>query len=177
MLAYCMLCTGSCAPLLIQQRYHMSGFKRSWNEYKRGFGDTRGNFWIGNDMLSYLTTNDNYTLRFDLQSRSTGNWYYAEYSTFVVLPEAHNYKLQVAEYSSNAGYDSLKYHNGQMFSTYDRDNDPSKRHNFAAYFSGGFWYNSYYWCGVNNGPADHFHWYYLPGGKDLQASRIWLQCK
>jgi len=171
-----MLCIGSCAPLLIQQHIHLSGFKRSWNEYKRGFGNTNSNYWIGNDMLSYLTTNDNYTLRFDLQSRSTGNWYYAEYSTFVVLPEARNYKLQVAGYSGNAGY-GFGYHNGLMFSTYDRDNDKAG-YKCAAYFSGGFWYKSCYWCGVNNSAsARDFLWVGLPGGKHLQASRMWLQCK
>ena len=47
-------------------------------------------------MISRLTANGKYKLRFDLQSRRTGNWHYAEYSTLRVLPEAHNYKLQVA---------------------------------------------------------------------------------
>ena len=166
--------------MLIQQHIHLSGFNRSWNEYKRGFGDTNSNYWIGNDMLSYLTTNDNYTLRFDLQQRSTGKWFYAEYSTFVVLPEAHNYKLQVAGYSGNAGYDSLKYHNGVMFSTYDRDNDQSEVDppNCAASSGAGFWYIRCFQCGVNTSlNAHYFRWTYLPGGWQLQKSRMWLQCK
>jgi len=166
--------------LLIQQHIHLSGFNRSWNEYKRGFGNTNSNYWIGNDMLSYLTTNDNYTLRFDLQSRSTGNWYYAEYSTFVVLSEAHKYKLRVAGYSGNAGQDSFKYHNGVVFSTYDRDNDQSKNpyNNCAAQYGGGFWHRNCYTCGVNNfSKAIKFNWWGLPGGRALQKSRMWLQCK
>ena len=119
-----------------------------------------------------------YKLKFDLQSRNTSNWYYAEYSTFVVLPEAHNYKLQVAGYSGNAGHNSMYVHNGQMFSTYDRDNDPSKKGNCAAYFSGGFWFKGCYWCGVNNSrSAKDFDWAGLPGGRELQKSRMWLQCK
>ena len=88
-------------------------------------------------MLSRLTANGKYTLKFDLQSRSTGNWYYAEYSTFVVLPEAHNYKLQVVGYSRNAGRDSFGVHTGQVFSTYDRDNDRWPAVNCAADFGGG----------------------------------------
>jgi len=174
-----MLFTGSCAPLLIQQHIHLSGFKRSWNEYKRGFGNTDSNYWIGNDMLSYLTTNDNYTLRFDLQSRSTGKWYYAEYSTFVVLPEARNYKLQVAGYSGNAGRDSFKHHNNMMFSTYDRDNDKWSSGNCAEHYGGGFWHKTCYNCGVNSGgrKARDFNWWSLPGGSELQKSRMWLQCK
>ena len=129
-------------------------------------------------MLSYLTTNDNYTLRFDLQSRSTGKWYYAEYSTFVVLSEARNYKLQVAGYSGNAGKDSMYLHNGHMFTTYDRDNDAAKKTNCAAYHGGGFWYQKCYDCGVNSGrKANKFVWFGLPGGRALQKSRLWLQCK
>ena len=171
-----MLCIGSCAPLLIQQHIHLSGFRRSWNEYKHGFGDTKGNYWIGNDVISYLTTTYDYTLRFDLQSRSTGKWYYAEYSTFVVLPEAQNYKLQVAGYSGNAGYDSFGLHNGMMFSTYDRDND--QKRDCAGGFRGGFWYKHCQWCGVNTShSAKYFNWWGLPGGRPLQKSRMWLQCK
>jgi len=165
--------------LLIQQHIHLSGFKRSWNEYKHGFGDTKGNYWIGNDVISYLTTTYDYTLRFDLQSRSTGGWYYAEYSTFVVLPEIQNYKLQVAGYSGNAGKDSMYGHNGQMFSTYDRDNDRAgPNSNCAAYYGGGFWHRKCYNCGVNSSRnAKSFNWSGLPGGKELQKSRMWLQCK
>ena len=57
-------------------------------------------------MLTWLTANGKYKLRFDLQSRNTGNWYYAEYSTFRVLSEAHNYTLQVGGFSGNAGHGS-----------------------------------------------------------------------
>jgi len=164
--------------LLIQQHIHLSGFKRSWNEYKHGFGDTKGNYWIGNDVISYLTTTYDYTVRFDLQQRDTGKWYYAEYSTFVVLPEADNYKLQVAGFSGNARYNAFGHHNGMMFSTYDRDNDPSKEYKCAAYWSGGFWYKSCFHCGVNTSrSAKYFIWTGLPGGSPLQKSRMWLQCK
>ena len=166
--------------MLIQQHIHLSGFNRSWDEYKHGFGNTEGNYWIGNNVLSWLTENGKYKLKFDLQQRNTGKWYYAEYSTFVVLPEAQNYKLQVAGYSGNAGYDSFKYHNGLMFSTYDRDNDQSEVDppNCATSTGSGFWYKRCFHCGVNTSESAHyFYWYNLPGGWQLQTSRMWLQCK
>ena len=53
---------------------------------------------------SQLTAN-NRKLRFDPQQRDTGNWYYAEYSTFRVLSEADNYTLQVDGFAGNASYD------------------------------------------------------------------------
>jgi len=167
--------------LLIQQKVDTSNFfNRSWAEFKVGFGDPSGNYWLGNDLLSQLTRNNSYKLKFDLQSRSdTSNWYYAEYSTFRVLTEADNYTLQVAGYSGNAGRDAFGYHNGMMFSTYDRDNDLSSLH-CAATSGGGFWHKHCYRCGVNadrnNGGWD-FNWHGLHGGKALQSSRMWLQCK
>ena len=106
--------------MLIQQNVDGSDFfNRSWAEFKVGFGDPSGNYWLGNELLSRLTANNGYKLKFDLQSRNTSNWYYAEYSTFRVLSERYNYTLQVAGYSGNAGRDSFSYHDGMMFSTYD----------------------------------------------------------
>jgi len=154
-------------------------FNSSWAEYKVGFNDSRGNYWLGNDLLSQLTLRGRYKLRFDLQSRSnTSNWYYAEYSSFVVLSESSNYTLQVSGYSGNTGRDSFSYSNGMMFSTLDRDNDLWSG-NCAPHWGGGFWYKSCVYCCVNTVNTDYtyFHWVGLPGGRALQSSRMWLQCK
>ena len=160
--------------MLIQQNVDGSSFfNRSWAKFKVGFGDPSDNYWLGNELLSQLTRNNGYKLKFDLQSRNT-SWYYAEYSTFRVLTEADNYKLQVAGYSGNAGRDALKYQNGMMFSTYDRDNDLWSSH-CAADRGGGFWYRSCSNCDMNG--ARDFRWFGLPGGQYLQSSRMWLQCK
>jgi len=173
----------NCVPLLIQQNRNGSYFfNRSWAEFKVGFNDTKGNYWLGNDLLSQLTLSGRYKLRFDLQSRkNTSNWYNAEYSTFIVLTEAYNYRLQVAGYSGNAGLDSLgsRYHNGHMFTTYDRENDRWSGGNCAVGSGGGFWYGSCRWCGVNGARNSRhgFQWGGLPGGGGLQSSRMWLQCK
>ena len=151
---------------------------RPWAQYKVGFGDPSGNYWLGNDLLSQLTANNRYKLRFDLQQRDTGNWYYAEYSTFIVLSEADNYKLQVAGFSGNASYDALGQHNGQQFSTFDRDNDRWSSVNCAAWLGGGFWWWECGACSVNGARStDRFFWAGLPGGPYLQLSRMWLQCK
>jgi len=84
-----------CVPLLVQQNVDGSNFfNRSWAEFKAGFNDSSGNYWLGNELLSQLTLNGRYKLRFDLQGRGRG-WYYAEYSTFRVMAETHNYSLQV----------------------------------------------------------------------------------
>jgi len=168
--------------LLIQQNDGFNFFNRSWAEYKVGFGDPRGNYWLGNELLSQLTANKRYKLRFDLQSRNTSNWYHAEYSTFIVQTEADNYRLQVAGYSGNAGHDAFgnSQHNGMMFSTYDRDNDQWPSVNCAASRGGGFWYNGCDAAQINLprvGGSETFSWDGLRGGSSLQWSRMWLQCK
>jgi len=144
-----------------------------------GFGDPSGNYWLGNDLLSQLTANNRYKLRFDLQSRDTSNWYYAEYSTFRVLSEAENYTLQVGGFSGNASRDACgRNHNGQQFSTFDRDNDLWSSGNCAAKY-GGFWWRDCGGCRVNGASSStyRFYWWDLPGGGHLQRSRMWLQCK
>jgi len=152
---------------------------RSWAEYKVGFGEPSGNYWLGNDLLSQLTANNRYKLKFDLQQDGTGNWYYAEYSTFTVLSEADNYTLQVDGFSGNASYDAFGlHHNGEKFTTIDRDNDQWSLGNCAAVIGGGFWQKYCGGCPVNAARSTGlFYWYGLPGGSRLQSSRMWLECK
>ena len=169
---------------MIQQHINVSttfsgsnSFNRSWKEYELGFGDAKGDYWIGNHVLTWLTENGDYKLTFELQPRNTSKWYYAEFSTFIVLSDAHNYKLQVAGYKGNVGLDSFSRHSEMMFTTYDRDNDQWSSGNCAGKLGGGFWYNDCYTCGVNNAP-NVFNWIGLSGGRpELLTSRMWLQCK
>jgi len=170
----------NCTALLIQQNDGFGGFNRSWAEYNVGFGQPSGNYWLGNDLLSQLTANYRYKLRFDLQSIENGYWYVAKYSRFRVLPESYNYTLQVTGYSGNASGDAFGWRqSGEKFSTFDRDNDQWSSGNYAAYIGGGFWYRSYSsGCYVNGARSTGtFYWVGLPGGPYLQLSRMWLQCK
>jgi len=178
--------TAHCVPVLIQQHEQkVSGsdfFNRSWAEFKVGFNDTRGNYWLGNDLLSQLTLNRRYKLRFDLQARNL-TWYYAEYSSFFVFGESRHYELHVSGYSGNAG-DALSYHNGMTFTTYDRDNDPwtNNRYNdnCAVWKGAGFWYNGCANCNVNTvrGLANDFRWYVPAETRNLLLllTRMWLTC-
>jgi len=158
-------------------------FNRSWVDYKVGFNDSRGNYWIGNDLLHQLTTSGRYNkLRFDLQERVNLSWYYAEYSTFTILSEASNYTLRVSGYSGNAG-NALRYNNGMLFSTFDRDNDPwtggaRQNNNCAVLNGGGFWYKGCGLCNVNTlrGRGQDFAWYQTGNNLWLQTSRMWLTC-
>ena len=54
--------------------------------------------------------------------------------------EDQNYKLHIGGYRGNAG-DSMAYHNGVKFSTWDRDND-NWVNNCAQSHKGGWWFNA-----------------------------------
>ena len=45
-------------------------FYRGWAEYKFGFGNLNGEFWLGNDNLHRITAAGNMTLRVDLTLHS-----------------------------------------------------------------------------------------------------------
>ena len=73
-----------------------SSFSR-WLEYKNGFGNLYGEFWLGNDPLHFLTSQMKYKLRIDL-SEWEGNVSRAEYETFSVDSESKKYMLHVKNY-------------------------------------------------------------------------------
>jgi hypothetical protein len=66
-----------------------------WSSYKNGFGSIGRSFWLGLERLHLLTSAATYRLRIELQT-TTGSWYSAEYSQFIVDDEtANQYRLHV----------------------------------------------------------------------------------
>jgi len=127
-------------------------------------------------MLHQLTKDGLYKARFDLQQLSSGTWYWAEYSKFIVDSEATKYQLTIGGYSGEAG-DALTTHSGMKFTTLDSDNDVAGT-NCAVERGGGFWWKK---CGPAHITASQdgdksFEWKRLLGSKDLQTSRGWLMC-
>lgn len=134
-------------------------FNRGWHEYKVGFGDPAGEYWVGLDNLHAWTNMRQYQLRIDLKDFE-GNCKYAMYDHFYIDDEAQGYRLHVSGYLGSAG-DALTRKNvrdnftadGMMFTTKDRDNDLSSIINCAQYWkSGGWWYNRCSWANLN-GPS------------------------
>ena len=113
-------------------------FFRGWADYKRGFGDKKKEFWLGNDQIHELTKSGDKKLRVELEG-DDGTREWAEYDTFIVEDEAQEYRLRVSGFYGTAG-DCLTGYNGAKFSTLDREND---RHPFhcAQYFKAGWWFN------------------------------------
>ena len=73
-------------------------FYRDWADYKRGFGNLNGEFWLGLDKIHRLTSSGGYKLRVDLEDFA-GNAVYAEYHSFEVKSEGTKYQLSIGNYS------------------------------------------------------------------------------
>jgi ficolin len=73
-------------------------FYCGWQDYKNGFGDLNGNFWLGLDEIHRLTKSGQNVLRVDLTDW-TNYTAYAKYGSFSVEPESDNYKLKLSSFS------------------------------------------------------------------------------
>jgi ficolin len=177
--------------IVVQQNFNgRPFFDRSWAEFKAGFGDVGGDYWIGNERLHEITEDGRYKIHFDLLSAGDKQWYWAEYSTFVVGAESTNYTLRIDGYSGTSGNAAGVYTyagefnpnmvlNGTAFTTRDRDNDQDPDHNCANWSGiiGGFWYNHCGYVLINS--ADEslygFSWIWITGQlHNIMASRAYL---
>ena len=115
-------------------------FNRTWAEFSNGFGETTSdNFYLGNELLSQLTSARPYSLR--VEFLSNGAWYSAEYLRVTVNNSSLGYALYVAGYSGDAG-DSLSSSNGLRFSTYDASASVDGSASSKCYsIMSGWWYN------------------------------------
>ena len=96
---YCDHKTAGGGWTVFQKRQNGSvDFYLTWDDYKRGFGDLKGEFWLGLDKIHRLTVSDNNKLRVDLED-NLGNTAFAEYSTFSVARERAKYQLSLGTYS------------------------------------------------------------------------------
>ncbi|XP_048212728.1 angiopoietin-related protein 1 [Perognathus longimembris pacificus] len=125
---------------VIQKRTDGSvNFFRNWENYKKGFGNIDGEYWLGLENIYKLSNQDNYKLLIELEDWSDKK-VYAEYSSFRLEPESEFYRLRLGTYQGNAG-DSMMWHNGKQFTTLDRDKDMYAG-NCAHFHKGGWWYNA-----------------------------------
>ncbi|KAL0965360.1 hypothetical protein UPYG_G00280240 [Umbra pygmaea] len=113
-------------------------FYRNWKNYTMGFGDINNEFWLGLANLHKMTAAGQYELRVDL--RDNGESAYAQYDKFTISDSRSRYKIHIGGYSGTAG-DSMTYHQGRPFSTYDNDNDIAVT-NCALSYKGAFWYKN-----------------------------------
>ena len=73
-------------------------FFRTWDDYRQGFGNLNGEFWLGLDKIYRLTASSSNKLRVDLEDVRGGRAF-AEYQSFSVANEEEKYLLILGSYS------------------------------------------------------------------------------
>ena len=136
--------------MLMKRQDSSVDFYLNWTEYRNGFGNLEGEHWLGLDNMHLLTNLSGVPaqLRVDLADWE-GNTSFAIYDQFSVGDENSDYTLSVSGYqsASTAGDSLTNPHNGQRFSTPDRDNDKATTYadgHCAVFFHGPWWHNNCY---------------------------------
>ena len=143
-------------------------FTRNWEDYKNGFGDLDGEFWIGLGNIYELTNQQEVDLQIsvwnDNEARITWN-----YPTFRISGPDSQYRLTVSGGSGNSNRDAFAYNNGLYFTTYDRDHDSTKNHNCGYADQAGWWYKQCTAANLNgrHEPSG------LPGTRSPEQRLIW----
>ncbi|KAL2781978.1 tenascin precursor [Daubentonia madagascariensis] len=150
--------------VFLRRKNGRENFYQNWKAYVAGFGDRKEEFWLGLDNLSKITAQGQYELRVDLQDH--GETAFAVYDRFSVGDAKTRYKLKVEGYSGTAG-DSMAYHNGRSFSTFDKDTD-SAITNCALSYKGAFWYRNCHRVNLMGRYGDNNHsqgvnWFHWKG--------------
>uniref|UniRef100_A0A8C9YBJ6 Tenascin Ca n=1 Tax=Sander lucioperca TaxID=283035 RepID=A0A8C9YBJ6_SANLU len=139
-------------------------FFRNWKNYTAGFGNLNDEFWLGLSNLHKITNSGLYELRVDL--RDNGESAYAQYDKLTIAEPKTRYKVYIGAYSGTAG-DSMTYHQGRPFSTFDNDNDIAVT-NCALSYKGAFWYKNCHRVNLMGKYGDNSHskginWFHWKG--------------
>ena len=99
---------------VFQSRHNESvDFYRVWQDYKNGFGDVHGNFWLGLEQIYRLTNSGANVLRVELMSWTNESGY-AKYKSFYVASESNFYALKLGGFSGK--YGEGVYYSGSVLS-------------------------------------------------------------
>ncbi|XP_001657948.2 angiopoietin-2 [Aedes aegypti] len=151
---------------VIQRRLDGSvDFNRSWAEYRNGFGDVSGEYWLGLETLHQLTTRRQHELLIIMENFN-GSTSYARYGGIVIDSEAQRYRIFFNASGTGSAFDSLYAYRNEIFITPDVSSGSYL--NCAKQLACGFWH---YDCsgpssrnnlnGVygTNGTKDGIWWY------------------
>lgn len=156
-----------------QKQLQQLDFNRTWEEYKTGFGNPHGEYYLGNDVLHLMTNSRVYMIRMDFEL-SSGRQEYSYYEKFSVDTEYNSYQTTTGG-SSRSWNSCFSYLGSRSFTTFDRDHD-SYNGNCAAVQGGGWWY---YNCNYFNPTSPYNTTISLQcsGGSDLSVTQLQLKLR
>ncbi|XP_062589450.1 angiopoietin-4-like, partial [Saccostrea cucullata] len=87
---------------VFQWRHPLSvNFSRDWEEYKNGFGDVHGEFWLGNEILHRLTTPHRTLFHIGVSSVNGSSWY-ERCDNMKIASELQKYTITLGKASGTA---------------------------------------------------------------------------
>lgn len=113
-------------------------FEREWAEYKSGFGNLKGEFWLGLDKIHEITYSKKYELVILLTDWSD-TVKYAKYGEFRMAGEAELYAIKKLGTFSGDTTDAMMMIQGTKFSTVDKNNE-AMMGTCVTTRRGGWWY-------------------------------------
>ncbi|XP_006137828.1 angiopoietin-2 isoform X3 [Pelodiscus sinensis] len=181
---YCDMESSGGGWTVIQRREDGSvDFHRTWKEYKMGFGDPAGEYWLGNELVSQLTNQKRYVLKIHLKDWE-GNEAYSLYEHFYLASEELKYRIHLKGLTGTAGKISSISQPGNDFSTKDADNDKCIC-KCSQMLTGGWWFDAcgpsnlngmYYPVRQNTNKFNGIKWYYWKGsGYSLKATTMMIR--
>ncbi|CAJ1071742.1 angiopoietin-related protein 3-like [Xyrichtys novacula] len=150
-MAFCDMSRGFGTTVIQRRRDGSVNFDQNWDKYENGFGEFKGEFWLGLRKIHSLSAWGNSVLQIQLEDWKQDR-HFIEYRFHLHGPES-NYTIHLTHLSGDLP-DPMSNHSGMMFSTKDRDNDRQQDSNCAHHHSGGWWLNT---CGDANLNGRYFH--------------------
>uniref|UniRef100_A0A182JPT1 Fibrinogen C-terminal domain-containing protein n=1 Tax=Anopheles christyi TaxID=43041 RepID=A0A182JPT1_9DIPT len=147
--------------IIFQQRYDGTiDFYRNWTDYRDGFGDLGGEFWLGLEKLHrILSSGQAYELLVELEDFQ-GVTAFEHYNDFLIGNESENYALKHLGKATGTAGDSMVLHKGSNFSTYDH-----KTNDCPTFYHGAWWFLQCY--------DAHLNGKYLIGEQTTRGGIIW----
>ncbi|KRF98480.1 uncharacterized protein Dwil_GK28265 [Drosophila willistoni] len=126
--------------IVIQKRFDGSiNFNRSWTEFRNGFGQLHGEFFIGLDKLHHITNTQPYELYIQVEE-FMGEAGFASYDNFKIGNEASQYKLESLGDFRGTLSNQMMFGMKQKFTTYDHQNDQTRYIDCDPEWFGAWWH-------------------------------------